>query len=105
MRLIDADTLINDIQTEWNGGEIQNAIWIWIRGVVRDQPTVPAAPRWVRCEDELPPKRTPVLVCSSQEVMGGIAVLKRVYIDEFEFVPSESIVAWMPLPEPPKDGV
>ena len=71
MRLIDADALVNELHKEWENCEIGNATWTWIREVVRDQPSVPAAPRWVRCEDEMPKSGTHVLACCEVRGIGG----------------------------------
>lgn len=109
MRLIDADALINDIQTEWDGGEIQNAIWIWIRGVVRDQPTIPA-PRWVRCEEEMPKEMKVVVTYGKGRVSFGYCMFlydADMEKDVCEWVDTHSnrmeVTHWMPLPEPPKE--
>lgn len=102
MRPIDADALINELHKEWDNCEIGNATWTWIREVVRDQPPVPAAPLWHRVEDELPPPNKTVLVCKIWRDVNG-EPHKVITMDSFTISPSDSVIAWMPLPEPPKE--
>ena len=110
MRLIDADALINELHKEWENCEIGNATWTWIREVVRDQPSVPAVPRWVRCEERLPDDNKIVLVCNDAGFVHCAfytAIGRKWYIanntqyDSWTWEPDA--MYWMPMPEPPKE--
>lgn len=63
-----------------------------------------AAPRWVRVEDALPPRCTTVLVCKKWCDSNGEPHMV-ITLDSFTIVPSEHVIAWMPLPEPPREEV
>ena len=99
MRLIDADALINELYKEWNNCEIGNATWTWIREVVRDQPSVPTAPRWVRCEDELPKEDGDYL----NYYADGYCAVNHWSKGWGWMYDEEAVRYWMPLPEPPQE--
>ena len=76
----------------------------WIRHklfekVVDSTPTVPYAPRWHRCEDELPEKEGDYLVWTM--LYGGHAYTDY-YTPKYGW-DEYKVIAWMPLPEPPKE--
>ena len=114
MRLIDADALkkrmVNepvkavqdvDFQAEWFT-RIADTVCHMI-DMVDDSPTVPAASRWVRCEDELPKRGRLVLA-----YRGPIAMISAMYTDgcgwrDADLFPMQGVTHWMPLPEPPKE--
>ena len=93
----------------------------YIIGVLEELP--PAAPRWVRCEEQLPPNDgKEVLVTDGFHVGIGVCAYKwsktRKWTQEAvwykwnlndygypmrRFKPDTHIKAWMPLPEPPKE--
>ena len=83
--------------------KLRNIPYGEVLDILKQIPTVPPAPRWVRCEEELPPTNTNVLVCRKGFAWNGEPFI-TVTIDSFTIRPSENIVAWMPLPEPPKEG-
>ena len=62
---------------------------------------IPAAPRWVRCEERLPEREGDYLVFTN--LYGGHAYTDyyspNYGWDEYE------VVAWMNLPEPPREDV
>lgn len=60
---------------------------------------IPAAPRWVRCEDELPEKEGDYLVWTM--LYGGHAYTDY-YTPKYGW-DEYKVIAWMPLPEPPKE--
>lgn len=66
---------------------------------------IPAAPRWVRCEDELPNDGEWAIFTN-----GKVVTVERFKLDAYNhFFPAsqwfdfEDAIAWMPLPEPPKE--
>lgn len=61
----------------------------------------PASP-WHRVKDELPPPNKTVLVCKIWGDVNG-EPHKVITMDSFTISPSDSVIAWMPLPEPPKE--
>jgi hypothetical protein len=108
MRLIDADALIGDVE---QNTDISQFMITYIRGLIREQPTVNAEPRWIPCSERLP-----------EEPFGCLVTVwdtDPVTMDEFENIlpyfvgwdgeqwndgdglqcPFE-VIAWMPLPEP-----
>lgn len=63
---------------------------------------IPAASPWHRVEDELPPPNKTVLVCKIWRDVNG-EPHKFITMDSFTISPSDSVIAWMPIPEPPKE--
>ena len=63
---------------------------------------IPAASPWHRVEDELPPPNKTVLVCKIWRDVNG-EPHKVITMDSFTISPSDSVIAWMPFPEPPKE--
>ena len=78
-----------------------------------------AAPRWVRCEDELPEPNVSCLVCDKDGAcavgyyrqdakawdspyFGWVEHEDGVFYDD-DLPRIGKVVAWMPLPEPPKE--
>ena len=66
---------------------------------------IPAAPRWVRCEDELPNDGEWAIFTN-----GKVVTVERFKLDAYNhFFPAsqwfdfEDAIAWMPLHEPPKE--
>ena len=59
-------------------------------------------PRGTGVEDELPPPNKTVLVCNIWRDVNG-EPHKVITMDSFTISPSDSVIAWMPLPEPPKE--
>ena len=69
--LIDREALLDECLNHYEVGNIeQNCTMDWICKTVRN---FPAAPRWVRCEDELPEIGKRVLVSYG----GYVQILKR----------------------------
>ena len=106
MRLIDADAMINSLQKEWDNCEVSNATWIWIREVLRDQPTIDAAPRWVRCEERLPEKNGAYIVFVGYG--DNWIWFKDIFMDgkfmaDACALNGARVTHWMPI-EPPKEG-
>ena len=92
MRLIDADALFKDLEEQGIpfNNEINTAILI--------APTVDAVPRWIPCEERLPKEYNEYLCCDKDGEY-YVNYLEDAYWAR-KFTESESIVAWMPLPEP-----
>ena len=103
MRPIDADALkayVNSLSThplnEWDTWGVLAAI--------DKQPTIPA-PRWHRVEDELPDDGEWAIFTN-----GKVVTVERFKLDAYNhFFPAsqwfdfEDAIAWMPLPELPKE--
>lgn len=70
---------------------------------VRDRiNALPTASPWHRVEDELPPPNKTVLVCKIWRDVNG-EPHKVITMDSFTISPSDSVIAWMQLPEPPNE--
>lgn len=112
MRLIDADALkayVNSLSThplnEWDTWGVLAAI--------DKQPTVPAAPRWVRCEDELPIKGEIVIVSDGKHTWDIGQYRCLAFSDDrtkwwWKGHTIKTVKWWMrkkdAIPEPPKEG-
>lgn len=132
MRLIDADKLMKamyhrafetDGDTMWQSG-----CWVRYRAieqVVKEQPTVKTEPQWIPCSERLPEEDVEVLITYrykegegdtshaymdittyGQMYFGGNKVGKyKHWRQPFEYFESNyEVVAWMPLPEPYREG-
>ena len=68
-----------------------------------------AAPRWVRCEDELPPAHENLLCCGSRGgmfvgwVLGSAVCICGSCTGFVHGGKGRQFTHWMPLPEPPKE--
>ena len=127
MRLIDADALKESIpETEpdiFENCQICTTLMDYeVKDLINKQPTI-AAPRWVRCEEQLPPNDgKEVLVTDGFHVGIGICMYKwsktkkwtqeavwyKWNLNDYgypmkKFKTDTHIKAWMPLPEPPKE--
>ena len=119
--LIDRQALLDECLNHYEVGNIeQNCTMDWICKTVR---SFPAAQRWVRCEEQLPPNDgKEVLVTDGVHVGIGIclykwsktkkwtreAVWRKWNLNDYgypmkKFKTDTHIKAWMPLPEPPKE--
>lgn len=119
--LIDRKALLDECLNHYEVGNIeQNCTMDWICKTVRN---FPAAPRWVRCEEQLPPNDgKEVLVTDGFHVGIGICMYKwsktkkwtqeaawyKWNLNDYgypmkKFKTDTHIKAWMPLPEPPKE--
>jgi hypothetical protein len=60
-------------------------------------------PKWIKCEDKLPPDQDEVLVCTVSQK--GIRNIDKGYwsIDHFIHRGCARVTHWMPLPEAPKE--
>ena len=100
MRLIDADEILK----KCNGGNC----WYIPRDAIEDAPTIDAG--WTPCSERLPKKGEVVLITngkgnvrcgqyrSEYDVRGGT------HYWWWKGKTVESVIAWMPLPEPYKGG-
>ena len=123
MRLIDADAfevnLINAIMLMKNmakaiGLEDDPAIQAEIKAYqdilngVKEQPTIEPEPKWIPCSERLPDVAQRVLLSGHGQVMVGMLHSFGKYSLEptgISYVyPKDDIEAWMPLPEPYKEG-
>ena len=109
MRLIDADALkenaIHYSETEYHFDH--DAVTV---DDIDDAPTI-AAQRWVRCEEEFPPDEEMLLLiadgygCPIIGYVGEHSCFYTIcYTGEREFLCTDEVHWWMPLPEPPKEG-
>jgi len=78
------------------------AYWAAYLDGARAQRKENAQPHWVSVEDELPPPNKTVLVCKIWGDVNG-EPHKVITMDSFTISPSDSVIAWMPLPEPPQE--
>ena len=108
MRLIDADALVADTRFfdghEWHYGYTEDEI--------KEAPTI-AAPRWVRCEDELPVKGEIVIVSDGKRTWDVGQYRCLAFSDDrtkwwWKGHTIKTVKWWMrkkdALPEPPKEG-
>ena len=68
---------------------------------------VPAAPRWVRCEERLPDVAEKVVAFAEGQIITAWRTFFSEPIgkwDTNDAVFVDNITHWMPLPEPPKEG-
>ena len=121
MRLIDADALINDILTDYGcdpkyiADETIDGLKPYTDQLILErvglQPTI-AAPRWVRCEEELPDNTRDVLAVrrygenmDKQEVLvAHLSVIMSMEHGVDKWWNKTNITHWMDFPEPPKEG-
>ena len=69
--LIDREAAIRKIEPWlYSEGRGESELNI-LRAVIAELKSLPAAPRWVRCEEELPKSGTHVLVCCEVRGIGG----------------------------------
>ena len=108
MRLIDADRLCEDLLKRWDiadkhGEEIIGKVMAYIvTPIVVGQPTIDTQPQWIPVSERLPDKRQEVLITTKNTF--------EFYTDTDEWDGNsfwcygETVVAWMPYPEPWKGG-
>lgn len=115
MRLIDADALKINIVEEGQRSRRYKLGEIWelnkdeIYKVIDEQPTIEPEPRWIPCSRELPDTREftskTVLCCDKY---GGIYTAtydkQGEWRDDVEYAVLMDVIAWMPTPEPYKEG-
>lgn len=105
MRLIDADALLNETRTDYPDVPFDALCKMvkWFTKIVGEQPTI-AAPRWVRCEDELPDENKDVLLCYEWTGISGTKY-REVTVSSIREALGQrfSPLYWIPLPEPPKE--
>lgn len=106
MRLIDADKLKEKIHYTDDFYETPYVEW----DDILEQPT---APRWVRCEDELPKNVANRVLAYCQNGVMYAAHYEGGETDKWymnmgtwweEGTGNLTVTHWMPLPEPPKEG-
>ena len=105
--LIDRHALLEECLNHYEVGNIeQNCTMDWICKTVRN---FPAAPRWVRCEEEMPKEYGEYLGHANGDVM--FLKFDPDQRDEWKWTAYDAegsfslrmcdITHWMPLPEPP----
>ena len=102
--LIDRQALENWLRTECYGTDTYDDKEYVIGRLREELPTIPA-PRWARCEDELPDDGEWAIFTN-----GKVVTVERFKLDAYNhFFPAsqwfdfEDAIAWMPLHEPPKE--
>ena len=100
MRLIDADALKTKAETIqtidcWHMRTEEQAVLV---EHIDNAPTIDAVPCWIPCGERLPKEYNEYLCCDKDGEY-YVNYLEDAYWAR-EFTESESIVAWMPLPEP-----
>ena len=101
--LIDREALLDECLNHYEVGNIeQNCTMDWICKTVRN---FPAASPWHRVEDGLPGDGEWAIFTN-----GKVVTVERFKLDAYNhFFPAskwfdfEDAIAWMPLPEPPKE--
>ena len=109
MRLIDADALRTDYIV--SSTTTNTPVYQYVsKEQIEKAPTI-AAPRWVRCEEEFPPDEEMLLLiadgygCPIIGYVGEHSCFYTIcYTGEREFLCTDEVHWWMPLPEPPKEG-
>jgi len=115
-RYIDADALIGYVE---QNTDISQFMITYIRGMIREQPTIDAEHRWIPCSERLPEYFEPVLTwdghCYSVEKRipyirdeDGKPIKAEWWVsDDYEegtdYYPNlrdGAAIAWMPLPKP-----
>ena len=102
MRLIDADALMNEFNRTLLGNNPRGVI----RATIEDAPSVEPEQRWIPCSERLPEDYAKVLITTKYGIEFG-------HYDEEEkmwewlcesgtnyWEECDSVIAWMPLPEP-----
>ena len=108
--LIDREALLDECLNHYEVGNIeQNLTMNWVYRTVMDAPAI-AAPRWVRCEEEFPPDEEMLLLiadgygCPIIGYVGEHSCFYTIcYTGEREFLCTDEVHWWMPLPEPPQE--
>ena len=100
MRLIDADSLIERMKNTWDMQDLY--LPVHFEDFVEDEPT---AVGWISVKDHPPEKDEDVIIYGKYIGASGTAYPEMLITDIDEFVHSGYVpIAWMPLPEPPKEG-
>ena len=113
MRLIDADANIETMKKCAANPESEQALlcYRYTQRILEEAPTVEPAYPWRRVEDVLPRGQELVIVAVKDTAgdtpfwytqCGWITTDGEYWIVDNEIC--DYVVAWMPLPEPPKDG-
>ena len=55
--------------------------------------------RWIPCSERLPEERQEILATTTDNAWGDVVIIRN-YFKEMH----KSVIAWMPLPEPYKEG-
>lgn len=80
----------------------------FIRSRIEKVDSVPAAPRWVRCEERLPEPNTDIVFvakyCDTYETDIGSMSKDGKWWGYEVWHQNKNVICWMPLPEPPREG-
>ena len=108
MRLIDADANIETMKKCAENPENEQALlcYRYAQRILEEAPTVPVAPRWVRCEEDMP-KTTEDLWLHDEHGHYHVGCVST-YHGFTEFIDMDGntlhgIDYWMPI-EPPREG-
>ena len=112
MRLIDADKLIEFIETflsktcKRDGTTIPNRWYGALKRCVEEQPTI-ETPKWIPISERLPEKNAEVLATTEWDCI----TIAEMFSNNDWFIcegnanaHTDEIIAWMPLPEPYKES-
>lgn len=115
MRPIDGDALRDKLQNladdEWN----QSTPTTWAEAfdecadMVDDAPTIEPEPHWIKCSERLPEEDTDILVTYVDGEEARIIPVNYGRGTWFDCIfnsalDSLKVIAWMPLPEPYREG-
>ena len=103
-RLIDADANIETMKKCAENPENEQALlcYRYAQRILEEAPTVPAAPRWVRCEDELPDTPRMVIAYVDQWHIFAAYHSSRGEWKQADGFTVIGVTHWMPI-EPPKE--
>ena len=94
MRPIDADALMEAIQTDIMGG-------LNYESFIKEAPTINAVPRWIPCEERLPENESEVLVTDwNGHIRHAFYDAECDWFGTYEESMTIRAIAWMPLPDP-----
>lgn len=111
MRLIDGDALkeafyqeMKELLKSTDTPKISNEALSLLCGasLITKAHTIEPKPHWIPCSERLPEEEGQYLVTKSRA--GKKSVEFAIYFEIYEWNTADPVVAWMPLPEPWKEG-
>ena len=112
MRLIDADALIDGYKhMGYDPTEHPEESYMegWCNGFnsatdhcmhhVIHALTIEPEPHWIPCSERLPEERQEILATTTDNAWGDVVIIRNYYKEMYK-----SVIAWMLLPEPYREG-
>ena len=72
---------------------------VWSLKILEDLPSAQPERRWIPCSERLPEERQEILATTTDNAWGDVVIIRTYYKEVHK-----SVIAWMPLPEPYKEG-